>query len=307
MNQVIITGGTGLIGRALAKELSASGSQVVVLSRNPAQKQWSLPGIRVVQWDGRTAEGWGDLANEAQAIVNLAGASIGIPPVPWWIPGRKAAIRESRVNAGRAVVQAVKAAKIKPKVLIQASGINYYGLPGDRPVTEQDPAGTDFAANVCTDWEASTAEVETLGVQRAVIRTAPVLGPAGGILAWLALPFRLFAGGPLGSGKQWFSWIHLADEVGAIRFLIARPDLSGVFDLSSPYPVTNADFGRIVARTLRRPYWLPTPEIMFSLAFGELGRVMILGSLRVLPARLLSAGFAFRFADAQDAVRDLLR
>ncbi|MCL4393553.1 MAG: TIGR01777 family oxidoreductase [Chloroflexi bacterium] len=306
MSRVIITGGTGMIGRALAKELASTGTEVVILSRNPSAARPLDPGVRIVQWDGRTAEGWGDLANGAEAIVNLAGASIGIPPIPWWLPGRRQAIRASRANAGRAVVEAIEKAAVKPRVLIQSSGINYYGLRGDHTVTEEGSAASDFAASVCVDWEASTAEVESLGVRRAVIRTAPVLTPTGGILAWLKLPFRMFVGGPLGNGKQWLSWIHIADQVGAIRFLIEKVDLSGTFDLSAPNPVTNAEFGRLVARASHRPYWLPTPALALSLVFGELGRVMILGSLRVLPARLLSAGFTFRFPDVPGAVQDLI-
>ncbi len=307
MKRVLITGGTGLIGRALANDLVQSGYKVIVLSRNPDQARGFANNARVERWDGRTAQGWGALANGATAIVNLAGESIGIPPVPWWLPGRKQRIRASRVNAGRAVVAAIKAATEKPRVVIQASGINYYGWRGDQVVTEKDSAGNDFAARVCVDWEATLAPAESLGVRLAILRTAPVLTKQGGILFWLALPFRLFVGGPLGNGKQWFSWIHIADQVRAMRFLIENENARGVYNASAPDPKTNADFGRLLSRALKRPYWFPTPGWAMRLAFGELGDTLLLGSQRVVPQRLQEAGFQFQFADAASALEDLTR
>ena len=247
------------------------------------------------------------LANGAAAILNLAGENIGIPPLPWWLPGRKQRIRESRVNAGRAIVEAVKSAAEKPRAVIQASGINYYGLRGDQITTEQESAGSDFAANVCVEWEAATAPVEAMGVRRVIIRTAPNLTKKDGILFYLALPFKLFVGGPIGSGKQWFSWIHTIDQVRAVRFLIEDEKARGVYNLTAPEPKTNADFGRLIARTLHRPYWFPVPAFMMRLAFGELGDTLLLGSQRVVPQRLQQAGFKFQFGDAESALKDLLK
>lgn len=306
MNRVIITGGSGQMGRALAAELAKDGYEVILLSRNPTKVSGLPQGIRTEKWDGRTANGWGELANSAAAIVNFAGENIGIPPIPWWLPGRKQRIHDSRVNAGRAVVQAVKAATEKPHVVVQASGINYYGLRGDQVVTEKESAGDDFPARVCVEWEASTAEVESMGVRRVVIRTAPNLTRRDGILSYLALPFKLFLGGPIGSGKQWFSWIHTNDQVNAILFLIKNENLRGVYNLSAPDPKPNADFGRLIARTLRRPYWFPVPGFMMRLLFGELGDKLLLGSQRVVPQRLEEADYKFTFADAESALKDLL-
>ena len=262
--------------------------------------------VRAEKWDSHTAQGWGQYANGATAIINHAGENIGIPPIPWWLPGRKERIHSSRVNSGRAIVEAVKNATDKPKVVIQASGINYYGLRGDQATTEKDSAGNDFAARVCVDWEAATADVEAMGVRRAIIRTAPNFTKQGGILFYLALPFRLFMGGPIGSGKQWFSWIHTVDQVRAIRFLIENENARGVYNLSAPDPKTNADFGKLIAKVLHRPYWFPVPAFVMQLIFGELGRLLLLGSQRVLPQRLLEAGFKFQFADAKGALEDLL-
>ena len=291
MKRIIIAGGGGQMGRALAHDLAKDGYQVILLSRNPGKVSGLPQNVRAERWDGRTAQGWGELANGAAAILNLAGENIGIPPIPWWLPGRKLRIRESRVNAGRAIVEAVQNATEKPRTLIQASGINYYGLRGDEITTEKESAGNDFAANVCVEWEAATAPVESSGVRRVIIRTAPNHTKKGGILFYLALPFKMFVGGPIGSGKQWFSWIHTDDQVRAVRFLIEDENTHGVYNLTAPEPKTNADFGRMIARTLHRPYWFPVPAFMMRLAFGELGDTLLLGSQRVVPQRLQQAGF----------------
>jgi uncharacterized protein (TIGR01777 family) len=295
------------MGRALAADLVKHGYQVIFLSRNPEKASRPPQGVSIERWDGRTAEGWGHLANGAASIVNLAGENIGIPPLPWWLPGRKATIRASRSNAGRAVVEAVRQATVKPRVVVQASGINYYGLHGDQVVTEKDGPGDDFAARVCIEWEASTEPVEALGVRRVVLRIAPNLTARGGILSYLTLPFKLFMGGPLGNARQWFSWIHTVDQIRAIRFLIDHQDARGVYNVSAPDPKTNADFGRLVAHQLHRPYWFPVPAILMRLVFGELGDKLLLGSLRIHPERLLQAGFQFKYPTASSALADLLR
>lgn len=307
MKRIIITGGSGQMGRALAAELGKDGYEVVLLSRDPEKVSGLPKGARAEKWDAHSAQDWGQLANGATAIINLAGENIGIPPIPWWLPGRKKRIRASRVNSGRAIVEAVNAATEKPRAVIQASGINYYGLCGEQIVTEKDSAGDDFAAQVCVEWEAATAEVEAMGVRRVIIRTAPNLTKKGGILFYLALPFKLFVGGRIGNGKQWFSWIHTVDQVRAIRFLIENENARGVYNLSAPDPKTNADFGRLIAQLLHRPYWFPVPAFVMRLLFGELGDKLLLGSLRVLPQRLQAAGFKFQFGNASSALKDLLQ
>lgn len=295
------------MGRALTADLSKDGYEVILLSRTPEKVSGLPKNVRAEKWDGRTAQGWGQLANGATAIINLAGENIGIPPIPWWLPGRKERIHSSRVNSGRAIVDAIKNAADKPQVVIQASGINYYGLRGDQIFTEKDSAANDFAAQVCIEWEAATVEVEAMGVRRAIIRTAPNLTKQGGILFYLAMPFKVFVGGPIGSGKQRFSWIHTVDQIRAIRFLIDNENALGVYNLAAPDPRTNADFGKLIARGLRRPFWFPVPAFVMQLIFGELGKLLLLGSQRVLPQRLLEAGFKFQFADAESALNDLLK
>ncbi len=305
MKRVLITGGTGLIGRALAGHLLQNGFQVVVLSRNPSPAHGLAPGVQVERWDGRSADGWGHLANGAEAIVNLAGASIGIPPMPWTAE-RKRRIRASRVDAGRAVVQAVQASADKPRVVIQASGVGYYGLHGDEELTEGAAAGKDFLADVATEWEASTAEVEKLGVRRAIIRTGLLLSERGGVLAYLALPFKFFVGGPMGSGRQWQPWIHMDDHVAAVRFLIENDAARGPFNLSAPNPVTNAELARTLGRVLARPSFVPAPGFVMKLALGEMAELLLLGGQRAVPAKLENLGFRFRYTELEPALRDLL-
>jgi len=309
--RVIITGGTGLIGRALAESLAIDRHDAIVLSRSP-EKSSLLVSVRVERWDGRTASGWGALADGADAIVNLAGESIGGENMvalitKRWTPERKQLIRSSRVNAGMAVQQAIEAAKQKPQVLIQASAVGYYGMHGDDQVTEDTLAGGDALAKICLDWEATTAEVDRLGVRRAVIRTAGVvMSTQGGALPFMLLPFKLFVGGRLGNGKQWFSWIHVQDQVRAIRFLIDNPDASGAFNVCAPNPLTNADLSRVIGRVMRRPSFMPMPAFAMRLLLGEKA-TLVLDGQRQMPRRLQQMGFQFRFPDVESALRDLLK
>lgn len=301
--RVLITGGTGFIGQALARSLLADGYEVIALSRRPERARGLPPGVRVVPWDARTAEGWGPLAEGAAAIVNLAGESIAGGP---WTAERKRRIRDSRVNAGRAVVAAVQAATARPGVVIQASAVGYYGPLGDEEVTEETPPGDDFLARVAVEWEASTAPVEALGVRRVIIRTGLPLSREGGVFPFFLLPFRFFVGGPLGSGRQWLPWIHIADEIGAIRFLMENEQAHGPFNLSAPNPVTNAEFSRALGRVMGRPGVMRVPAFALRLALGELSALMLSGQ-RQIPRRLLDMGYRFRFPELETALRDLLR
>ena len=300
--RVIITGGTGLIGRALAADLASDGHEIIVLSRDPSRAGGLPAGVRAARWDGRSGSGWSALADGAGAIVNLAGENLAAGR---WSDERKRRIRESRANAGRAVVEAVAAAGRKPGVVIQASAVGYYGPRGEEEVTEGTPPGGDFLARVCVAWEASTAPVEEQGVRRAIIRTGIVLSLRDGALPRLLLPFRFFVGGPLGSGRQWFPWIHLADEVAAIRFLIENEAARGPFNLAAPDVVTNATFARTVGRVLGRLAFIPIPAFALRLALGDLASTLLTGQ-RAVPTRLLQQGFTFRFPTPEAALRDLL-
>lgn len=209
------------------------------------------------------------------------------------------------MNAGRALVHTVGKSAIKPCVIIQASAVGYYGSCGDEEITENTPAGEGFLPQTCVDWEASTALVEALGIRRVIIRTGVVLSKNGGALPRMLLPSRYFIGGRLGSGKQWFPWIHIADEVGAIRFLIENESASGPFNLVAPNPVTNSEFSRLLGRRLRRPAFMPVPAIALRLLFGEMSTILIDGQ-RAVPQRLQRLGYTFQFPEADTALHNIL-
>jgi uncharacterized protein (TIGR01777 family) len=304
--KVIITGGTGLIGSALAHSLVGDGHEVVVLTRDASKPVKSLPSAaRLVKWDAKTGEGWYQEAEGADAIVNLAGANIS-PTSGLWTESRKKVMRESRVNAGNAVVDAIKRTTRKPKALIQSSAVGYYGVHDDEIITETSPTGSDFLASICRDWEASTAEVEAMGVRRVLLRTGVVFDKNSGALPVLALPIRLFAGGPVGSGRQYLSWIHIDDEVEAIRLVISDESATGPYNLTAPNPVTQKEFAKVAGKVLNRPSFIPTPAFAIKLVLGEAATFALDGQ-RVIPKALQDKRFEFRFPNLEGALRDLLK
>lgn len=298
---ILITGGTGLIGRALSAIYLREGHRVIVLSRAPERVKDALPGVVLHKWDGKTARGWEHLVEETDAVINLAGESLEAGS---WTEARKQAIRDSRVNSGRAVVEAIRAAQNKPAVLIQASGVGYYGVRSTALLDETAANGDDFLSGVSRDWEAATAPVEALGVRRVIIRSGVVFSPRGGALARMLLPFKLFVGGPLGSGRQWLSWIHLEDELQAIRYLIDHPTAAGVFNLAAD-PVTNAQFAKIAGRIMRRPSFVPVPAFALRLVLGEMSSVVLEGQ-RVSSKKISDLGFQFKFWTLENALQDLI-
>jgi len=301
--RVIITGGTGLIGSALAVELASAGHEVVILSRD-TRKATAVPaGARVVSWDARTAKGWGDVADGAGAIVNLAGENIAAGR---WSAERKRRIRESRLNAGHAVLEAVEAASTNPRAVIQASGIGIYGATGDVHVREGSPPGRGFLADLAVEWEASTVGVRRLGVRWAAIRTGVVLSTRGGALPRMMLPLPLMSPKRFGKGRQWFPWIHISDEVAAIRLLVEHEGAHGAFNLVSPHPVRNAEFLKQLNTLLRRPLAVPVPAALLRLALGEMATEVLDGQ-RASPLRLKMTGYRFRFPEVTAALYDLLR
>jgi uncharacterized protein (TIGR01777 family) len=305
MSHVIVLGGTGFIGRPLSLRLIERGYDVVCLTRNAsaASKKFGTSGIKFVGWDGKSAEGWADYLEGAKAIVNLAGESIGSGR---WTAEKKQKILRSRLNAGQAVNAAVRSVKHKPEVLIQASAIGIYGKRGSEILDESSGPGEGFLADVAGKWEESTVSVEEYGIRRVIIRTGVVLGSAGGVFSRLLLPYRFFVGGPVGNGKQWMSWIHIEDEIEGILFLMKRPDLKGVFNLTAPQPVQNRLFSKKLGELLRRPAWFPVPEFALKLIFGEMGEETILTSQRVFPVRLEKAGFKFVFPELSGTLSDIL-
>lgn len=309
---ILISGGTGLIGYALVKALMEDGHQLSVLTRNPQKAREQLPDrVRPFLWDGRSTEGWAHLVETNDAVINLAGASIAGESLAAiltqrWTPTTKALIQTSRIAGGQALVAAIQAANHKPKVLIQASAVGYYGPRTEADIPENTPTGSDFLARVCREWEDSTAAIENLGVRRVILRTGLVLASQGGILPVMLLPTRLFVGGPLGSGAQPVPWIHLADEVNAIRFLLGNPEARGAYNLTAPNPVSQREMAKIAGRVLKRPSWFPTPALALKLALGEKAALVLEGQ-NARPHRLVEAGFQFQFESLDAALEDLLK
>lgn len=306
--RVIVSGGTGLIGSELVASLSGDGHEVVVLSRgsNKDQFEWQ-DNVSIERWDAKTVGDWGGLLDGADAVVNLAGESLsgeGFLP-DWWTQQKKRRIRDSRVDAGRALVEAIKIVENKPSVLVQASAVGYYGSRGAELVSESSSPGDDYLASVCVDWEAATAPVEALGVRHVIARTGLVLSTNGGALPRLILPSKLYGGGYFGSGKQWWPWIHMADVVSAIRFLIENESASDPVNLTAPNPVTNRAFGRALGRAMGKPSLLPVPGFVMRKLLGEVS-VTVLEGQHAVPHKLQQLGYTFQFPNVNEALLDLV-
>lgn len=306
---VVILGGSGFIGSALARALLARGDAVTVPSRAP--RATGTQGVVHAPWNGRDPEPLARLLENAQAVVNLLGENIAGGR---WTPQRKARIVDSRVAAGQAVAAALGAMNGAglPAVLVQASAVGYYGAWPDMATAprcgEGDPPGAGFLAETCARWEASSAPAQTMGVRRCIIRSGVVLG-AGGALARMLPAFRAWLGGPLGTGRQAFPWIHLADEVGAILHLLDSPACSGPYNLAAPQAVDNAGFTAELNRVMGRPAWLPAlpaPAFVLRLVIGQLAEEALLAGQVAPPDRLADCGYAFRFPTLHAALADLL-
>jgi uncharacterized protein (TIGR01777 family) len=291
---IIIAGGAGFLGSALAGAWRQDGREVLVLTRRPR-------GEHQIGWSpGSGADGeWVAAVQNADAVVNLAGESIAGGR---WTAARKAAIRDSRLRATRALAGAILNSPSRKPVFVSASGVGVYGPRGDEAVTEDTPPGFDFLASVCREWEAE-ALAAAASARVVLLRTGLVLSNDGGALPRMALPFRFFGGGPSGSGRQYMPWIHVDDWVAMTRWAVSTPSVSGPLNVVAPNPVTNAEFARELGRALRRPAFLPAPAFALRLALGEMADALLLAGQRALPAKALALGFSFRYAALQDALR----
>lgn len=301
--KVLITGGTGLVGRALTGRLVQKGHRVAILSRGKGTAIGFPDGVSVRTWDAKTVDDLVEHLEAADAVVHLAGENIGDGR---WTTSRKARILTSRVDSTRALTEALRRAEPKPKTLVQASAVGFYGPRGDRDLSESDEVGTDFLATVCGAWEAASSEVPALGIRRVVARTGVVLSRSGGALPRMVLPFRLFVGGPVGSGSQWISWIHLEDLVGALEHLLFHEQTEGPYNLCAPEPVTNRVFSKAIGNVMGRPSWFPAPAFMIRTLLGEMATIVLEGQ-RAAPLRLIDSGYAFRFPQVGEALHDLLQ
>jgi uncharacterized protein (TIGR01777 family) len=292
---IVVAGGSGFLGSALVDGWRADGHQVLVLTRRPQRPDdvaWSA---------GGSDTAWTAAIEKADAVINLAGEGIADKR---WTASRKTAILESRVRSTRALASAIKSARNPPRTLISASAIGYYSDRGDEVLTEDSPPGSDFLAQVCRRWEEEALAAS--GVTRVVLlRTGIVLSDKGGALPQMALPFRFFAGGTVGTGRQYMSWIHLADWLGMVRWALANETIAGPLNLTAPAPVTNAEFTRALGSALHRPALVPAPAIALRLALGEMADALLLTGQRVLPAKAQGHGYRFKFETADAALQDI--
>jgi uncharacterized protein (TIGR01777 family) len=302
--RVFVTGGTGLIGSRLVPCLRQHGNTVVVLSRRAS----TVSGLacEMIQGDPTQPGDWQSRAAECDAIVNLAGENI---VAKRWNDEVRRVLRESRVKATENCAQAISRqphrADGSPKVLVNASAIGFYGPHGDEELEENSPPGNDFLAGVCVDWENATCPAKDGGVRVVLIRIGVVLANDGGPLAKMLLPFKLCLGGPQGSGKQWFSWVHREDVIGLIAFALDNPNVSGPVNITAPNPVTNKDFAKALGRALGRPAFMPTPGFMLKLIMGG-GAEIVLTGQRVLPKRAKECEYSFRFPELDGALTEIL-
>ncbi len=289
---ILITGGTGFIGTPLSHELRNSGHKVVVTTRRPSDSKekliWNPPALI----PSKVISGF-------DAVINLAGE----PVAPGrWTKKRKELIMSSRINTTRSLVESIKKAAFKPKVLISASAIGYYGDHGDEYVAEDTPPASDFLARVCKAWEAEAVKAQELGIRVVLIRIGGVLESDGGALPKMMTPFKLFLGGTIGSGKQWFSWIHRDDVAGIIKYALENESVSGPVNAVSPNAVTNKEFSSALGKTLHKPSWLAVPAFVIKLTLGELGSMLLTGQ-RVMPEKILKSGYNFKYQDLESALK----
>jgi uncharacterized protein len=298
--RVAVTGATGTIGQALVEALLRRGDAVTVLTRNPARAAEALPDTHPVEWhDPLTQPAPAEALNGRDAVVHLAGEQIA----QRWSDDAKRRIRESRELGTRNLVAGLRAAEPRPRVLVSQSGVDYYPDRGDQPQDESaPPASGEFLADVVLAWERESRAAEELGMRVVNTRTGMVLSESGGALAKMLPPFKLGVGGPVAGGKQYMSWVHLDDVVGAILRAIDDDDLSGAVNVTAPEPVTNREFSRTLGRVLVRPAITPVPGFALRLLYGEMGSIVTSGR-RVVPARLLERGFEFRYRELEPALR----
>lgn len=302
--KIVLTGGTGLIGKNLFYKLQKRGDEITVFTRNTdAAKKILRNAKEYIHWDYNNSSLWEKSISGKDAVIHLAGASVNDHR---WNDKYKKLIYDSRINSTKQLVSAIEKAEIKPEVFICSSAVGYYGDSGNTILTEENNYGNDFLSSVCKDWEKEAAAVTKQKVRNVSIRTGIVLSKDGGALAQMLLPFKLFIGGPLGNGKQWFPWIHIDDIVALYIFAIENKNIIGAVNGTAPKTVTMKEFTQTLGKVLKRPSIFPVPEFIIIILFGELGKA-ILASQRALPQKATDTGFKFIYEDVRSALNNLLR
>jgi hypothetical protein len=305
--KVAITGATGFVGTRLVERLQAEGHDILVLTRDPERGRRSFPietypNVTVVPYTPLESGEWQRSIDGCDGVVNLAGAPIAEGR---WTPERQTIILDSRKVGTEKIVEAIAQATAKPAVLVNSSAIGYYGTSETAMFDESSAAGDDFLASVCRAWEAAAQPVKQTGTRLVILRTGIVL-EMGGAVEKMLLPFKLFAGGPLGSGRQWFSWVHREDLVNLIMRALTTPSMEGVYNATAPNPVRMAEFCRVLGEVLNRPSWLPVPEFALEALLGSAAQVVLEGQ-RVFPKRTLEADFDYQYSEVKSALESFLK
>lgn len=315
--KIVVAGGTGFIGNALMRRLNEAQYETVLLTRNPDRKDsapfGSAPAGRsfgrhravgaakAVAWDARSKGAWASELNGAQAVINLTGESIAGKR---WTKTQKDRIVLSRVDSTRALVDAMKNLSARPRVFVSSSAVGYYGNVDEGDVSESHPKGKGFLADTCERWENEAQNAEALGIRTVLLRTGIVLEKGGGALGKMLPPFQFFAGGPIGSGAQWFPWIHRADAVDIILFAIKTESLKGPVNMTAPAPLRMKDFSAELGKAIHRPSWAPVPVLALKMLFGEMADMLLEGQ-KAVPKKLLAAGYAFRYPELGRALQSI--
>ncbi len=298
--RILVTGGTGFVGKKLIPSLRKEGHEVALLTRSPKGGEGFPAGVRVIEGDPTGKGAWQLAVREYDHFINLAGASI----FSRWTEEKKRVLRESRFLTTQNLVEAIESGK-PGTTLFSTSAVGYYGFHQDEIITEASPPGNDFLAQLAQDWESEALKARERGVRVVLARFGIILGEKGGALGQMMPLFKRYLGGPIGSGKQWFSWIHIDDLIRSYSFLMNRPDISGPVNFTAPNPVTNGTLAEALGKALHRPSFLPAPGFMLKLILGEFGSVLLEGQ-RVIPEKLLKAGFQFRFPQIETALEDII-
>ena len=299
--KVAITGATGFVGSRLVERLSAEGHQILVLTRNLAAAQKVFPNLEIVAYTPTASGAWQEAIALCDGVVNLAGEPIAEKR---WTPQQKQEILNSRKLGTQKIVEAIAKANPKPKVLVNASAIGYYGTSETATFDETSPPGKDFLAEVCQAWEAEAQKVTQAGVRLVILRLGIVLGQ-GGAIAKMIAPFKVFAGGPLGTGRQWFSWIYLDDLVNLIIQALTKPEMEGAFNATAPNPVRMSELAQTMGEIMQRPSWLPVPSFALETLLGE-GAMVVLEGQQVLPQRTQASGFNYQYSTVKQALKEIV-
>lgn len=301
--RVVVTGATGLVGKALCSRLKDSGYEVVVFSRDPDKARTIVPDMaEYVAWTPSEQGDWKTEVDGVYGVVHLAGAPIFGKR---WSESYKEEIRSSRVVGTRGLVNAMSAANSKPSVFVCGSAIGWYGPRDDTILDESATPGADFLAHVCIEWEQEGAKAEEEHIRTVLLRTGIVLNKKEGALAQMTLPFRFFSGGPILPGSQWFSWIHVEDEVGIIMLALENEQIRGPLNATAPEPQTNRDFSETLGKVMGSPSWLPVPGFMLRVVLGEVSDILSKGQ-RVVPKKAVDIGYTFQYETSEEALQDLL-